>query len=36
VIDLPAGSDRQVSTDLNQKTKTKLKTSMKTPTITAY
>jgi len=36
VIDLPAGSDRKVATDLNQKTKTNRKTSMKTPTITAY
>jgi len=36
VTDLPVGSDRKVTTDLNQKTKTKRKTSMKTPTITAY
>jgi len=36
VIDLPAGSGRKVSTDLNQKTKTNRKTSMKIPTITAY
>ncbi len=36
MIDLPAGSDRKVATDLNQKTKTNRKTSMKTPTITAY
>jgi len=34
VTDLPAGSDRKVTNNLNQKTKTK--TSMKTPTITAY
>ena len=34
--DLPAGSDRKVATDLNQKTKTQNKTSMKTLTITAY
>jgi len=34
--DLPEGSDRKVTTDLNQNTKTKTKTSMKTPTITAY
>jgi len=34
VTDLPAGSDRKVSTDLNQKKN--LKTFMKTPTITAY
>jgi monothiol glutaredoxin len=32
VTDLPARSDRKATTDLNQKTKT----SMKTPTITAY
>jgi len=36
VIDLPAGSDRKVTTNLNQKTKANRKTSMKTPTITAY
>ncbi len=36
MIDLPAGSDRKVATDLNQKTKTNRNTSMKTPTITAY
>jgi len=34
VTNLPAGSDRKVSTDLNQKKN--LKTFMKTPTITAY
>jgi len=32
VTNLPAGSDREVTTDLKQKTKT----TMKTPTITAY
>ena len=36
MTDLSAGSDRKVTTDLNQKNKTKHKTSMKTPTITAY
>jgi len=34
--DLQEGSDRKVTTDLNQKTKTKHKTSMEIPTITAY
>jgi len=34
--DLPKRSERKVTTDFNQKTKTKHKTSMKTPTITAY
>jgi monothiol glutaredoxin len=36
VTDLPAESDRKVTTDLNQKTKTSRKTLMKIPTITAY
>jgi len=36
VTDLPEGIDRKAATDLNQKTKTKRQTSMKTPTITAY
>ncbi len=40
MTDLPAGSVRKIATNLNQKTKPKRKTSMKTaiktPTITAY
>ena len=36
MTDLPEGSDREVTTDLNQKTKMKNNPSMKTPTITAY
>jgi len=36
LIDLQEGRDRTVATDLNQKTKTNPKISMKTPTITAY
>jgi hypothetical protein len=33
---LPAGGNRKVSNDPNQKTKTKQKTPMKPPKITAY
>ena len=36
MIDLQEGRARTVTTDLNQKTKTKRKISMKIPTITAY
>ena len=34
--DLPERGNRKVPIDINQKTKTKRKTPMKTPTITAY
>jgi len=36
VTDLPAGSDRKLTTALNQQAKMKNNPSMKTPTITAY